>query len=508
MIYTNIIMSAKNAMILESVDSEIKSFTKWFLAITEIPHETYKAEALIAKICEWIAEMGVPYERDDFGNIVARIGPNKMSEKAPVVAIQAHTDMVSVGKFNADGSVNVSLENGVLVANESTLGADDGFGLALMLDMIEHRTEFVHGPMEFIFTSDEEQGLVGVKKLPRADGSTSSPISPMKFNYLINCDSLNGDRIYIGSNGGTVYDISMEISRTLVDEAKCIVEIELKGLKGGHSGACINMNRMSAIKAIVKILKYLERDSVAYELCDFQGGEQMNTIPRFASCKIAVSEENAERAVALIKSHCGVVFNEVKLTENTPDFRVSVQKVTGGETCIAENESKRLINFILCYKDGPLRMSPAFPEFVDASDNLAVVNMQEKFVNFISFARSATQSKLDETDATIRALCAMSGFNHTVNARIAGAPWTPDVTSKLAAMMAESFKEVNGIEKPLGLVQVTIEPAEFTKLGYTADMISICPSIPKAHTVGEYVDLGECARWRNAIYHTLAKLCN
>ena len=501
----SVVTKPGNLAILEKVEPSMKSYTKWFLGITEVPHETFHPEKITDKLCEWLTSLKVDFERDDFHNICVRLPANGM-DGAPVVAIQAHTDMVCVGEFEQDGSIDVSLENDCFVAKKSTLGADDGVGLALMLDIIEHRNEIVHGPMELIFTSDEEQGLCGVKKLPRADGSTKTPIKPFKYKYFINCDALNGDRVYIGSNGGTVYTFTFEVLQTPLDGKKSIIEMELSGLKGGHSGACINMNRMNTIKVLARLLKYVENAGIEWDLCAFDGGEQINTIPRFAKVRFAVDESKRETVLELIKVNSARVFGECSLTDNKPAFTVKCESPAAGELVVKYEQAKRIIDFALCYKDGPLRMSPVFPEYVDTSDNFATIKIANNEVKVGSFSRSATQTKLDEIDQTVRALCAMTGLKHKIETIRAGAPWTPNLDSVLAKLMSESFEAVTGVKKPLGLVQVTIEPAEFTEIGYEADMISVCPSIPKAHTIGEFVNVTETRQWRDAIYHLLKRL--
>lgn len=501
----SVVTKPSNLEILEKIDPKMKSYSKWFLGISEVPHETFHPEQITEKLCEWLNSLKADFERDEFHNICVRLPPNGM-DGAPVVAIQAHTDMVCVGQFEADGSVDVTFENDCFVAKKSTLGADDAFGLALMLDIIEHRNEIVHGPMELIFTSDEEQGLVGVKKLPRPDGSTPSAIKPFKYKYLINCDALNGDRVYIGSNGGTVYTFKFEVQQRPLEPGKAIIQIELSGMKGGHSGACINMNRMNTIKVITRLLKHVEAAGIEYDLCSFDGGEQINTIPRFAKVRFAVSPSQLQTALDIVNTESSCIFAEVALTDNKPVFSVESVAPLPGEVVVPFAQARQVINFALCYKDGPLRMSPVFPEYVDTSDNFATIHIENNEVITASFSRSATQTKLDEIDQTVRALCEMTGLKYSIETVKAGAPWAPNLDSVLAKRMAESFEAVNGIKKPFGLVQVTIEPAEFTKLGYEADMISICPSIPKAHTIGEFMNLTEARQWRDAIYDLLKRL--
>jgi dipeptidase D len=179
--------------------------------------------------------MNVPYERDDDNNILVRLKSNDFPEDAPVVAIQTHLDMVWVGE-QVDGKIKVNLIKNfktsegkiidVLQAQKSTLGADDGFGIALCLDIIENRDKFKHGPLELIMTTDEEQGLIGSKKLPKK-GDNSGKIKEFKFKYLINCDCLLSDKIYVCCPGCEVFNIKLFPESEIVNNNNKKIEVNI-----------------------------------------------------------------------------------------------------------------------------------------------------------------------------------------------------------------------------------------------------------------------------------------
>ena len=196
---------------------EYQNYFKWFLAITQIHHPTFSCTEIANKVSEWLEKLNIPYEKDDINNIVVRLEPHNFPENAPVVALQTHLDMVWVGE-QVDGKIKVDLIKDfktpegkiidILQANKSTLGADDGFGLALCLDVIENKDKFNHGPLEIIMTTDEEQGLIGAKKLPKK-GDNSGKIKEFKFKYLINSDCLLSDKIYVSCPGCEVFNIKL-----------------------------------------------------------------------------------------------------------------------------------------------------------------------------------------------------------------------------------------------------------------------------------------------------------
>jgi dipeptidase D len=264
---------AHNRGILAQLPPHIQSFAKWFLALTEIPHGPHNPFPLSNQVCAWCRSLSVPFEQDRHGNVCAHVPAHGLPADAPVVAVQAHLDMVHVGAFTPAGAVAVSLEGTVLAAAESTLGADDGFGVALMLDILESHRTFAHGPLELIFTSDEEAGLYGARKLPARDGSVDSPIPVFRFRYFINCDALSGDRVYIGCNGASKHLFTLPVVKNAVENSdrKSGVEIRVGGLKGGHSGCCIHLNRMSAIKVLVRALLFVINGGIEIELSAFSG---------------------------------------------------------------------------------------------------------------------------------------------------------------------------------------------------------------------------------------------
>lgn len=415
--------------------------------------------------------------------------------------------MVTIGDFLEGGAVEVTLRDNLIIAEKSTLGADDGMGVALMLEVIERREELIHGPMELIFTADEEQCLMGAVKLPKKDGSVDSKISLFQSKYLINCDALNFSKIFIGSCGANIYRLEFQVNRTVTDSGKRVIEIDLHGLKGGHSGGCVHLNRMNAVKIIARVLKMVIQKGRTFELVDFVGGEQNNIIPRLARARIAVSLEESEIVVSLIQEIAQEIFAEaIGTDDNPPQFSVTIGAALPTDLSLNFEETKKILNVILVYQFGPLRWSPAFPEYVDTSDNLATIKFKGNVIELITFPRSAVQSKLDETDQRIRAICEMSGLEYTISSQYSGNPWTPNVSSRLAGLFENSFEKVTGERKKFGITQVTIEPPEFLALGYEIDMVALSPSVPKAHAIGEYFDIREAIIWRNVVFDVLSKL--
>ncbi|KAH0792543.1 aminoacyl-histidine dipeptidase [Histomonas meleagridis] len=478
---------------------------KWFLALTEIPHPTFDCKNLSDKIVEWIKKMGVSPEQDLFGNICVRINAHELPDDSPVVSIQAHIDMVWVGEY-VDGRIDVSYEAGKVIAKKSTLGADDGFGVAMILQFIEERNSFPHGPMELILTVDEEQGLQGVKKLPKKNGS-SDQIRPFSFKYLINCDSLSGDKVYIGAAGGEIAEILFALKSSPLSSSQSLIKIDIDNLSGGHSGGCIHLGRANGTKLIVRLLNNLIDKDICFQLSNFQSGVQMNLIPTHSTAIIAVDSSSVSDALFIISEAYNEIIKEFKGIEN-PDFSAQKIEAMNDEKVFNVDDTRSLLTFLTLVSVGPLRMSPLFPTIVDTSQNLGVVRIDVQKNNCIVhlFCRSATQTKIIENTQVTNNLLRYIPLQHTVIYKRASVAWPPDDNNKLAKMMQDAYSEENGVRKEIGLLHVTIEPPEFNVLGYDAEMISVCPSIPMAHCIGEWMDVEEAMKWRNAVCRLLSKI--
>lgn len=508
--------SQVNRDILSKLNTDYQKYFKWFLSLTEIPHPTFQCLPLSNSIQSWLTKMGVSFEHDQKGNIVIRIDSNGMPKNTPILAIQAHIDMVTNGEFN-EGKVDVSLieksEKGhfQIVAEKSTLGADDGFGVAMILEIIERRNELIHGPLELILTIDEEMGLKGIQMLPSIDGkiNANTGISPLKYQYLINCDSLCGDNVYIGSAGGIVYQNDLLVHpESFSNDNFSMISIKLSNCLGGHSGQCINLGRANAIKLVGRLLNNLYDEKVTFQLISIKGGKKITIIPPFCDSTIIVSKENEIKSLQILFKNAEILRKEFERADSNMTFDIKkIEKNDKKLKALSEEETKKIVAFITLCPSGTLRMSPFFPDAVDTSLNFGVIDLCGEKVKTELFSRSATKAEIVNINQIMSNLYDLVGLKHIDNIWTAGVPWEPNINSKLAKMMVETFCETCGQKIGISLLHVTIEPPQLQELGYVdADMISICPSIPKAHSIGEFIDVDEAIRWRNSVYKLLTKI--
>ena len=521
------LLTADNLEILSQLKQteDYQNYFKWFLAITQISRPTFHCEKIANKVCEWLQKLGVSYERDDVNNIVVRLPPHNFPQNAPISAIQTHLDMVWFGE-EVDGKIKVELVNNyknqegklidVLRAPKSTLGADDGFGLALCLDVIENRDKFNHGPLEIIMTSDEEQAIVGAKKLPK-NGDTSGKIKPFKFKYMINCDCLRSDKIYVGCAGCELFTIKLYPNFEEINKG-IEINIKLENFSGGHSGATIQKGQGNPIKWIAHILNSLKLNKINFQITNIQGGQTMNIIPINCECSFVIEEQMKTDSEKIINSVLENLKEDFKPIEKNIKCSVNYNEISNSKNALTKQDSIHIINVLTLIRHGILRMHPVFKDKVDSSMNLATVclnynkkenNTNEAEIKITGYSRGATNTEFDKIENAMRAIFELCPIRNEFITYVGSRPWPPKEKSKLAEIMGNIAKEKYNLNLEPGLIQVTIECPIFLTLGYTdTDIVSVCSSVPLAHSIGEYLDIHESIIFRDIIIKTLEKLTN
>ena len=519
------ILTPDNLELLSQLEKteDYQNYFKWFLAITQIPHPTFHCEKIFNKVCEWLTKLNISYESDDSKNIVVRLSPNNFPDNYPCVAIQTHLDMVWVGE-EVDGKIKVELIKNfknaegkiidILKAPKSTLGADDGFGLALCLDIIENRDKFNHGPIEIIMTTDEEKGLIGAKELPKKN-SKDGKISPFKFKYLINCDCLNSDKIYVGCPGCEVFNIKLFPKIELINEG-LEINIKLENFTGGHSGQTIQNGQGNPIKWITHILNTLKINKINFRLSNLIGGQAINAIPTHCECSFIIDEQNKNTSEKIINTVLSNLKQDFSTIEKNINYIISYNNISSNKYVLTKQDSIQIINILTAIRHGIVRMHPIFKDKVDSSLNLAQISFNinkkeneeyeaEIFISALS--RGSTNTEFDKIENSMKAIFELCPIKNEFSCYVASRPWPVKEKSELAEIIKNVAKEYHNLDLELGLTQVTIECPIFLSLGYDdADIISICSSIPLAHCIGEYLDIHESIKFRDIIIKTLGKL--
>ncbi len=435
----------------------------FFLEIVKIPRCSKHEEKIREYLISFAKSRSLEYKVDRVGNLVIYKGKGNN----PVV-LQAHMDMVCEKEFDVDHDfskdpIKTTMLNGVIKAEGTTLGADNGVGIALILSILDNNIELP--PIEALFTVDEETGLTGASNLDP---------SLISGRMLINLDSEDFGTITIGCAGGANSRIVVGCKFDKVSGVG--YELVVKGLKGGHSGVNIHEQRGNAIKILARVLYQL---SPTIKIWSIVGGDKLNSIPR--SCKAQFIVEDNQDVEKLLRDSFMDIKNELSSVD--PDLTITIKKVVI-EKALSNYDSKRVIDLLVALPNGVLRMSDEIEGLVETSTNLAKINSDNGFVIELS-SRSSVESELDYVLQRIESISRLAGAKVRHYGRYPG--WKPDISSPLLSISCSVFEKVFGRSPKIEAIHAGLETGIIGQKFDGIDMISIGPTIKYPHTPDEYV---------------------
>lgn len=448
---------------------------------------------------QWATERGLDAHVDAAGNLVVRKPASKGCEASPGVVLQSHLDMVcqknggTEHDFTRDPIVPV-LRDGWLVAEETTLGADNGIGVALMLAALEDAS-LVHGPLEALFTVDEECGMGGARGLDSR---------ALQGQMLLNLDTEEWGQFYLGCAGGVDVNVARAGVPEVVPAGYAGLRIDVRGLRGGHSGVNIHEGRGSAITLLVRTLREMER---RWPLClaTLSGGTARNALPREASATLAVPGE-AMGAVTEVLADLQATFCS-ELAGVDENVSVSFVPVAVGEVMAPIDQTAWLAS-LHAVLQGVLRMSVTVPGVVETSVNLGVVDLQPQRGTASFMVRSLVDSAGIELANQIVSLFALSDTSAELSGHYPG--WKPNPASPLLALCREVFRQEFGGEATTQVIHAGLECGLIGGKYPGMDMVSFGPTIRGAHAPGEAVEVasvGDCWRLLQAVLAACATAC-
>ena len=463
--------------ILKGLKPEI--LWKRFYEISRVPRASKKEGKVIEHFKKLFAELNVTYKQDKVGNLLASVPATKGYEKTPVVVLQGHVDMVceknkdKLHDFDNDPII-LKRADGWITADGTTLGSDNGIGVAAALAVISDK-EFVHGPIEILLTVDEETGLTGANNLEQGF---------MSGKILLNLDSEEDGAFYVGCSGGIDTEGKFKIDFENVNSDFISYDIFVTGLKGGHSGLDINTGRANAIKILARILKELNRFD--YKISSITGGSKRNAIPREAEATIFVQLENVneiEKVIADLKSKFN---NEFKVSDSGLKLEFN-KKTVAAKKVFSDAFKERIINSILAIPHGVIAMSQDIPDLVETSTNLATMTMDNDHLVIGTCQRSSIESAKNYI-----AQCVESVF-HLANANVANEDaypgWKPNLDSVILKISKEVFIDLFNKEPEIKAVHAGLECGILGDKEPFLDMISFGPTIIGAHSPDEKVNI-------------------
>ena len=468
---------------------------KHFSAILTIPHGSGNEKALASHILNLAKKWNLETLQDKVGNVVVRKPASPGKEKAPGVVLQAHLDMVC--EKNSDvqhdflkDPIQAYIEGDWVKARGTTLGADNGIGVAACLAVLEDKS-LLHGPLECLFTVDEETGLTGAFKLKK---------DILKGKLLLNLDSEDEGTFTIGCAGGADSEINLLLERKRKKAKNCLL-IKITGLRGGHSGLDINLGRGNALKSLARLL-FRASAETRFEIISFNGGSKRNAIPREAWAVVAVEKDEERSLKNQLRKEFQALKFEYRVTE--PDLTLDLRPIAESEFPLTVESQTRLINLILSLPHGVISMHPEIAGLVETSTNLAIVNTEGKQARIICSSRSSVMSALEAVRLVIRAVCQLAGVRVV---QPEGYPaWTPNLKSELLQKMIEIYKNLFQKEPEVKAVHAGLECGIIGEKYPGMDMISFGPTIRNPHSPDERVQIGSVERFWNFLLETLIRL--
>lgn len=466
---------------------------KHFYSLTQIPRPSGHMEKITEFLVNFCNSLGLKTFVDDAGNVIIRKPATPGMENRKGVILQAHMDMVpqknndTVHDFEKD-PIETYIDGEWVKAKGTTLGADNGLGVAAIMAVLEDQN-LKHGPLEALITKDEETGMYGAFGLK--PGTVNGEI-------LLNLDSEDEGELYIGCAGGMDVTASLEYKEVAPEEGDIAIRVNLKGLRGGHSGLEINQGRANANKLLVRFI----REAVAtYEarLASWEGGNMRNAIPREAHAVVTIPAENEEELLALVK-YCEDLFNEeFKAIETPISFTAERVELPAGE--VPEEIQDNLIDAIFACQNGVMRMIPTVPDTVETSSNLAIVTIADGKAEVRILARSSCDTMKDFLADSLTACFAMAGMKVELSGGYSG--WQPNVDSPILHAMKLSYKQQFGVEPAVKVIHAGLECGIIGANCPGLDMISFGPTLRSPHSPDERALIPTVSKFYDFLVATL-----
>jgi dipeptidase D len=466
-----------------------------FDQIRRVPRPSKHEEKIRAHVRAWAESRGFAVKEDRAGNMVVQVPATPGHEKAPVVVLQSHLDMVAeknsdvVFDFFKD-PIQPRIVGDYVYATGTTLGADNGIGVAAAMAIAED-SEAVHGPLELLFTVDEETGLTGAAQLDP---------SLLSGRTLLNLDTEEDGAFYIGCAGGADAHFLFTLPVEAIPASYEVLAVKVRGLRGGHSGVDIHENRGNALKFLARLLA-AARKAAPLRLVSLAGGSKHNAIPREADAVIAVPASQKEAVRQAVEEAAAVLREE--FGEVDPGQKVEVSPGEG-QQAFAEEAGYRLVDALLACPHGVLAMSRAVPGLVETSNNLAVVTTEGNQVKVITSSRSSVMPSLRATLAQVEAVFRLAGAAGEIHDGYPG--WKPNPNSPVLQLAKKVFAREFGHEPEVKAIHAGLECGLIGEKFPGMDMLSLGPQIESPHSPDERVKISTVGNFYKLLKALLAEL--
>ena len=471
---------------------EPKGLWKHFDKICSIPHPSKHEEKIVAALVEFAKANNIEYKVDETGNVIMRKPASKGMENRKGVILQAHVDMVpqknNDTKHDFEKDPILPRINGEWVcATGTTLGADNGIGVSAALAVLEDK-ELVHGPIEALFTIDEETGMTGAFGLKAGE---------LNGDILLNLDSETEGELYVGCAGGVDATIRFDFKKEAMPAGYQALILSVKGMKGGHSGMDIILGRGNANKTLFRVLKALEKFDC--RLGEINGGSLRNAIPREAFCTIAIPTAKLSEAKVEVKNFESIVKNELSAVE--PDVTISLEETCSCSFLIDQDTARKVIRTVYACPNGIYRMSDSMENLVETSSNLAIVKTEGEQIVACALLRSSVDTAKADFAEMMASVVELAGGKIEFTGGYPG--WKPNMHSPILETMTATYKKLFGRTPKVMAIHAGLECGLLGGVYKNWDMISFGPTIKHPHSPDEKVNINSVKLFWDYLTETL-----
>jgi len=475
-----------------------------FDQICQVPRPSKHEEKISEWLCQFAQNHGIEYIQDEAMNVIMRVPSTPGLEDVPGVILQAHMDMVCEKNSDVEHDflldpIESYADGDWLKANGTTLGGDDGIGMAMALAVLTDKN-LRHPAIEALFTVDEETGLTGAEKLQ--DGC-------LKGKRLINLDSEDDGQIFIGCAGGVETVGRMHYHQCTMQNAQCTMfafRVSVKGLLGGHSGDDINKGRANANKIIASFLSLLSTSellsTVDFRLSTIQGGNLRNAIAREAEAVFVVKAEMKHDVVAAFNHYQADV--ERLCGDVERDMHIELESCPMPETFIPQDKAQKLIDTLVACPHGMIAMTPDMPNLVQTSTNLASVKMKDGYIEICTSQRSSVKAELHTLRDRVAQVLSLACDEVESMGEYPG--WAPNTHSPLMEVTRQAYRDLFNCDPEVLVIHAGLECGLFLEKYPYLDMVSIGPQMYGVHSPQERLSISSTDRCYDWLCRTLSAL--
>ncbi|MBN1860043.1 MAG: aminoacyl-histidine dipeptidase [Candidatus Thermoplasmatota archaeon] len=458
---------------------EPKLVWKHFDEIRKIPRCSKHEEKIREYILNFAKKQGLKTRVDPVGNVVICKPATPGMQNKPIVILQGHMDMVC--EKNSDVTfdfskdpIQLNITGDLLTAKGTTLGADNGIGLAISLAILEDK-QVKHGPIESLYTVDEETGLTGAFAM-KSDMLTGK--------IMLNLDSEDFGVLTVGCAGGGDSTLELPIKMQAVPTDVETITVKVSGLRGGHSGVDIHEQRGNAIKILTRLLWKASR-KCDFSLFDIKGGDKHNAIPREAYAKLSINKKNKSLCITEIKNEEKDILDEIKPID--PNLKVDIQASESPKMVLEKQSQESLLNLLHGLPHGVHQMNYEIKTLVNTSTNLATISVKDHSILIGMSSRSPMKSALQDMRDRIKSIATLAGAKVSEGTPYPG--WKPDLQSTLLGLSKKIFLDMFKTEPKIEAIHAGLECGIIGEKFPGMDMISIGPTLKNPHSPEEQLHI-------------------